>query len=108
MNTISLRNAASAVFLCVAEEIAHDLSARLIWAAKEIDQLQDDNLRLSAQVESMTCDDEAVKEMAEALEGLLYRTEGISLQDKWDAGLMALQKYKARINESCIHWEEKQ
>ena len=73
------------------------------YYAREAEQFR----QRAAQVEAMTCDDEAVKEMAEALEGLLYRTEGISLQNKWDAGLMALQKYKASPRFGCIHWEKK-
>ncbi len=38
--------------------------------------------------------DELLKEMAEALDGLLYRTDGITFQEKWDVGARVLQKYR--------------
>ena len=43
--------------------------------------------------------DELLKEMAEALDGLLYRTDGITFQEKWDVGARVLQKYHEQEGE---------
>ena len=41
MDTHLLRRASSAVFLACEEAVAKDLSDKLIWAADEIDRLND-------------------------------------------------------------------
>ena len=43
--------------------------------------------------------DPLLKEMAEALDGLLYRTDGITFQEKWDVGARVLQKYHEQEGE---------
>ena len=43
--------------------------------------------------------DPLLKEMAEALDGLLYRTDGITFQEKWDVGARVLQKHHEQEGE---------
>jgi len=45
MDTIELRRAAKAVFLATDEAVAQDLSDKLNWAAREIEELRNNILK---------------------------------------------------------------
>ena len=51
-------------------------------------------LVFNAAIEAIANKDQMLEEMARALDGLMYKTEGVSFQEKWEVGVKAMQKYR--------------